>query len=124
MERKLTVDDIVKKHLDISNKKVNYSEESRIRLETILIKKIQTTMIGALSAIEDTFGFLWGKDKRELSEVEAKMAEQYKMLRKRILDNGNNQMQAVRNELDQYEINWNRYSMVLEVKKEEGKDEE
>ncbi len=124
MENKLTLEDVVRKHLEISSKTVNYSEESKKRLETILAKKIQTTMIGALSAIEDTFGFLWGKDKRELSEVESKMAELYKTLRKRILDNGNNQIQAVRNELEQYSINWNRYSMVLEVKKKDGQDEE
>lgn len=124
MERKMTVDDIVKKHLDLSSKTVDYSEESKKRLFAILEKKIKTTMIGALQAIEDEFGFLWGKDKRELTDVEIKMAEMYKNLRKRILDNGNNQIQAVRNELEQYNINWNRYSLVLEVKKEEGKDEE
>ena len=36
-----------------------YKAESKDRLSKILKKKIQTTMIGALSTIEENFGFLW-----------------------------------------------------------------
>jgi hypothetical protein len=37
-----------------------YKEKSKDRLTKNCKKKIQTTMIGALSSIEDHLGFLWG----------------------------------------------------------------
>ena len=124
MNHKMTLEDIVKRHHDIANKTTNYKEESKKRLQAIGTKKIQTTMIGALNAIEDIFGFLWGMGKEDISDVEADIADMYQTLRKRILDNGNNQMKALENELKQYDVVWNRYSMVLEFKGEDGQNAE
>jgi len=93
-----------------------YKLESRDRLSKILKKKIQTTMIGALSSIEEHFGFLLeGEDK-------AAMQELYQKIRSEILDKGNNQARNIDAELSQYEVSWLRYQMdipVLQPKKSE-----
>ena len=36
-----------------------FKNDSRVRLSKILKKKVETTMIGALSSIEEHFSFLW-----------------------------------------------------------------
>ena len=41
-------------------KKDKFKNDSKERLSKILKKKVETTMIGALSSIEEHFGFLWG----------------------------------------------------------------
>ena len=41
------------------NRDTKYKQVSKERLLKISQKKIQTTMIGALSTIEKYFGFLW-----------------------------------------------------------------
>ena len=42
-----------------------YKTDSKDRLSKIMRKKIQTTMIGALSSIEENFGFLWDGDSEQ-----------------------------------------------------------
>lgn len=95
-----------------------YKIDSRDRLAKILKKKIQTTMIGSLSTIEDAFGFLWGKDKpeSELTEQEKQMAELYQEVRSDILDKGNTQVRNTDVELSQYDVEWKKYSMKLPVR--------
>ncbi len=86
-----------------------YKLESRDRLSKILKKKIQTTMIGALSSIEEHFGFLLeGEDKAEMQEL-------YQKIRSEILDKGNNQARNIDAELSQYEVSWLRYQMDMPV---------
>tara|TARA_E500000075_G_C6692037_1_gene175744 strand:- start:166 stop:495 length:330 start_codon:yes stop_codon:yes gene_type:complete len=88
-----------------------YKLDSKDRLSKILKKKIQTTMIGALSSVEEHFGFLWegeGKDK-------AAMQELYQEIRSEILDKGNNQARNIDAELSQYEVSWLRYQMDMPV---------
>lgn len=92
-----------------------YKAESKDRLSKILKKKIQTTMIGALSTIEENFGFLW-EHKEGKSETEQEiMKELYKKVRSEILDKGNNQARNIDAELAQYEIEWLRYNMKIPV---------
>ena len=92
-----------------------YKAESKERLSKILKKKIQTTMIGALSTIEENFGFLW-EHKEGKSEAEQEiMKELYKKVRSEILDKGNNQARNIDAELAQYDIEWLRYSMKIPV---------
>lgn len=94
-----------------------YLKESKKRLKNILETKLRTTFIGALDIFERTFGYLWGKDSPEpLDDTQQEMFEIWQEVRKRILDQGNNQMRAAQNEIDQYTIRWNRYTMVLPVK--------
>lgn len=93
-----------------------YKAESKDRLSKILKKKIQTTMIGALSTLEENFGFLWasGSDKPLTEEQEA-MKNIYNKVRSEILDRGNNQARNIDAELSQYEVEWTRYQIKIPV---------
>ena len=111
--------ELVRKSEKYKTDKTNkYKEVSKDRLLKISKKKIQTTMIGALSTIEKHFGFLWGHVKQLFDEV-----------RSEILDRGNNQARNLEAEFNHYEINWLRYQITLPVKdiatiKEEENGEE
>ncbi len=96
--------------------------DSKDRLSKILKKKIQTTMIGALSSIEENFGFLWQEHNGKLTKDQELMKNLYNKVRSEILDKGNNQARNIDAELAQYEIDWLRYSIKIPVisnKKEE-----
>lgn len=90
-----------------------YKAESKDRLSKILKKKIQTTMIGALSSIEEHLSFLWEQDNSKFSK--AQMQELYNKIRSEILDKGNNQARNIDAELAQYDIEWLRYSIKMPV---------
>jgi CRISPR/Cas system CSM-associated protein Csm2 small subunit len=90
-----------------------YKADSKERLSKILKKKIQTTMIGALSSMEENLRFLWEQDSPKVSK--AQMKEIYNKIRSEILDRGNNQARNVDAELAQYEVEWLRYSMQIPV---------
>ena len=93
-----------------------YKAESKDRLSKILKKKIQTTMIGALSTVEENFGFLWnsGSD-QPLTEEQEIMKNLYNKVRSEILDRGNNQARNIDAELAQYEVEWMRYQIKIPV---------
>jgi hypothetical protein len=107
-----------------------YKEVSKDRLLKISKKKIQTTMIGALSTIEKHFGFLWGHESGEALTPEQEHVKQlFDEVRSEILDRGNNQARNLEAEFNNYEINWLRYQITLPVKdiatlKEEKNGEE
>lgn len=90
-----------------------YKMDSKDRLSKILKKKIQTTMIGALSSIEENFAFLWEQDNPKFSKAE--MQNLYNKIRSEILDKGNNQARNIDAELSQYEVEWLRYSVKMPV---------
>jgi hypothetical protein len=92
-----------------------YKSDSKERLSKILKKKIQTTMIGALSTIEENFGFLWNSENGQLTQEQYKMKELYNQVRSEILDRGNNQARNIDAELAQYDVEWLRYSMQIPV---------
>lgn len=92
-----------------------YKEQSKARLKSLVDKKIDTTMIGALSAFEenvfksDFFNGLDYDDKLELKNC-------FEKARSKILDIGNNSKRILDEEFDLYTIEWNRYQMVMKVK--------
>lgn len=88
-----------------------HKAESKERLSKILKKKIETTMIGALSTIEENLGFLWD-DNSPLANKE-EMKQLYNKIRSEILDRGNNQARNVDAELSNYDIAWLRYSIKI-----------
>jgi len=99
------------------NKENLYREKSKDRLNKNCKKKVQTTMIGALSSIEEHFGFLWGHESDEpLSEDQEKMRLVYEELRSDVLDKGNTQIRNIDAEFTQYDITWNRYQYQIPVK--------
>ena len=99
-----------------SDKEAKYKDSSRDRLSKIAKKKIETTMIGALSSIETNLGFLWGhEEQRDLTPEEQHVKNIYDQIRSEILDKGNNQIRNLEAELAQYEVTWLRYHMTLPI---------
>ena len=101
-----------------------YRTDSRDRLSKILKKKIETTMIGALSSIEEHLGFLWDAKDGQLTEDQVYMKDLYQKVRSEILDKGNTQSRNVDAELSQYDIKWLRYNAVIPVKETKGGQED
>jgi hypothetical protein len=100
-----------------TTKEERYKEVSKDRLLKISQKKIQTTMIGALSTIEKNFGFLWGYESSdELTPEQEHMKELFEEVRADILDRGNNQIRNLEAEFTNYDINWLRYRITIPVK--------
>jgi hypothetical protein len=95
-----------------------YALQSKERMKKNMETKIRTTMIGALSVIEDKLGFLWGqgKPRSQLTDQELEMESIKEELRTEILNNGNNQIRAAVAEINQYDITWNRYRYNSEFK--------
>ena len=105
-----------------TDKEQRYKEVSKERLLKIAKKKIQTTMIGALSSLEKHFGFLWGHEQEgEVTPEQQHMKDLYEEIRSEILVKGNNQIRNLETEFSYYDITWLRYQMVLPMKsREEG----
>jgi len=101
-----------------------YKYDSKDRLSKILRKKVETTMIGAISSIEDHFAFLWTAEDSQMTEEKKFMYELFQKVRSEILDKGNTQARNVDAELNQYEVKWLRYSMDIPVKTNLGGDKE
>lgn len=106
-----------KSHADYKKiRETKYKADSKDRLSKILKKKIQTTMIGALSSIEENLGFLWNSTGTgELTSEQKAFKDLYNKIRSDILDKGNNQARNIDAELSQYEVEWLRYSIKMPV---------
>lgn len=89
-------------------------------INDILVKRFQTTMIGALSEFEKSFGYLWGYHKPEeedLTEKEEQFLDKWEETRNRILNNGNNQLRKATSEIKKIDGNIN-YSYKFNVREE------
>ena len=96
-----------------------YKYDSKERLSKILKKKVQTTMIGAISSIEDHFSFLWAAEDSEMTTEKKFMYEAFQKVRSEILDKGNTQARNVDAELNQYDVKWLKYSVNIPVQTRE-----
>lgn len=94
-----------------------YSLLAKERLREIFSKRIETTMIGALSTIENYFGFFWSDDTPKDNE----MYQLYKKVRKEILDRGNDQIKMIDRDLQDYHINYNKYVYKFGKENKDGK---
>lgn len=92
-----------------------FAEEARKKLDSIISKKMNTTFIGALSSFEKAFGFLWGFGKKdsEKTDEEKELYNIWQNVRTEVLNNGNNQLRALRNELQNHTISWNRHKITF-----------
>jgi transcription termination factor Rho len=109
-------DELIRKQSEYKSvREDKYKQDSRDRLSKILKKKVETTMIGALSSIEDNFSFLWSSKEGELSSEQKTMYEAFQKARSEILDKGNTQCRNVDAELAQYDVKWLRYQATLPV---------
>ena len=81
-------------------------------------KKIQTTMIGSLSTLEASFGFLWGFDipEEDKTPEQKKIHEIYEEARAQILDRGNTQIRNLEAEFVNYDIVRKKHYISLPVK--------
>lgn len=90
-----------------------YLDESNKRLKDASLSKIQTTMIGALDAIESEMS----EYSQGVSDSEkVKLNNLFVKIRSRILDNGNNQKRLLTEEFKHYIIDWKKYTLVMPVK--------
>ncbi len=110
----------LQKSLDLKKMREDRKQEvSREALFKSAKKKIQTTMIGALSSIEDGFGFLWGFNpdgEDDLTEEQRHLKEIYEEARAKILDRGNTQIRNLEIEFSNYDINRKKHYINLPVK--------
>ena len=99
-----------------------FKEVSRDALFKASKKKIQTTMIGALSTIEEHFGFLWGldSDEEKLTPEQKHVRSIFEDIRAKILDRGNTQIRNLESEFVNYEISKKKYFINLPVAKPTG----
>lgn len=91
--------------------------QGKDKLKKDVEKKIKTTMIGAISAIEEEFGFLFGHDKEELSKEEEAFSKVFQELRCKILDLGNNQIKKSKLDIDLYEVRGPYYKYDFKIKR-------
>ena len=114
-------DDLIRASKKYKEERDNrFKNSSNERLLKIARKKIQTTMIGALSSIENNFGFLWGAEEcSEITEEQQHMKDIFDQVRSEILDRGNNQARNLEAEMSQYEVKWLKYNINIPVVKME-----
>lgn len=98
-----------------------YNESSKRQLLKILETKLRTAFIAPLAYFEQAMGHLWGHGKKEseLTETELHYRALWNALRTNVLNNGNNKIRDVHNELMQYTVTWNRYSLGLKLDNKE-----
>ena len=109
--------DLVRQQSDYKKKRGDkFKNDSKERLSKILKKKVETTMIGALSSIEEHMGFLWESDVDQITPEQQMMLDLYQKVRSEILDRGNTQSRNVDAELGQYDVSWLKNNVVIPVK--------
>ena len=102
----------IKKSFELKQKKEGRQKElSKDKLFGVAKKKIQTTMIGSISTIENHFSFLWDIENPTVEQRELRNI--FEEVRSEILDRGNTQIRNLENEFGNYEITWKKYTMNL-----------
>ena len=103
-----------------------HARKSAARLTNNLKKKIQTTMIGALSTVEEHFGFLWGFEipDDQLTPEQKHVKSIFEDVRAKILDRGNTQIRSLESEFVNYEISKKKYFINLPMAKNQGEEDD
>ncbi len=103
-----------------------YKEVSKDSLFKASKKKIQTTMIGALSTVEEHFGFLWGFEipDDQLTPEQKHVKSIFEDVRAKILDRGNTQIRSLESEFVNYEISKKKYFINLPMAKNQGEEDD
>tara|TARA_Y100000361_G_scaffold154155_1_gene178465 strand:- start:106 stop:480 length:375 start_codon:yes stop_codon:yes gene_type:complete len=108
----------LKNQLDLKSVREERNKDmSRDRLFKTAKKKIQTTMIGSLSTLESSFGFLWGMDVEDEDKTpeQKRLFEIYEEARAQILDRGNTQIRNLESEFVNYDIVRKKHYISLPV---------
>jgi len=88
--------------------------------DSILKKRFQTTMIGALYEFEKSFGYLWGYEKNEdeeLTDKEEQFLDIWEETRNKILNTGNNQLRKAISEINKISGSTKKYHYNFNTKK-------
>lgn len=118
MDNRSKMEKVIKdKKIVAENRIKDYQESSRKRLESIAEKKIQTSFIGAINQFEEFFGHLWGHNEYKLTPEQKSFLVLWQKARNNILTKGNDQIRALKKELTEYTISWDRHT--VEFRKEE-----
>ena len=105
----------LKKSLDLKQKREEREKEAaKDRLLRVATKKVQTTMIGAISTIEKCLDFLWDDDNP--TPEQEKLRNIFEEMRSEILDRGNTQIRNLENEFQNYDVTFKRYTISLPIK--------
>lgn len=95
----------------------SHVKRSRESLKKLVAKRIQTTMIGALAAIEEKFKDFWTpKDGDKMTEEQQSLYNIFQEIRSSILDNGNNQIRLLEKDIEQFDVEARQYTIQLKVK--------
>lgn len=88
--------------------KASRQNSSADHLKQIAEKRIKTTMIGAIAAIEDEMSPLWNNKKipDEMTDAEYAPWEAFQRAREKILDKGNAQIRSICSEIGLFEVNF------------------
>jgi hypothetical protein len=119
--------DFIKDSLKYKNAREQRSKDvSHDNLLKFVKKRVQTTMIGSLSDIEEFFGFLWnfGSSEQELTEEQKQLKSIYEEARAKILDRGNTQIRDLELEFTNYEIGRKKYYIKLPTSNTKGESDE
>jgi hypothetical protein len=81
----------------------------------LMTNRIKTAFIFSIAEFERNFGYLWGHDKpeNELNQNEKIFLQMFKDIRKRILDNGNNQIRNLHDDLNYFNINFVTKTIIM-----------
>ena len=83
-------------------------------------------MIGALSTVEEHFGFLWGFEipDDQLTPEQKHVKSIFEDVRAKILDRGNTQIRSLESEFVNYEISKKKYFINLPMAKNQGEEDD
>lgn len=92
---------------------------SKRQLERSIRKMGEVIMIGAIAAIEEKFGDLWGEDseREDFTPEEEAMYAKWEELRDEILDHGNKNIDYMVNMLASFKVQMSKTNTTFNVKK-------
>lgn len=96
-----------------SGKESLINQQSKQRLKSEITKRINTTMIGAISSIEKYFGKLFGYNEENLTPEQKQNEKIFEAMRSEILDKGNAQIRAFESDLANYDVTSNKFTVTL-----------
>lgn len=93
---------------------------SKEQMKKAISAKLKTTMIGSLAKFEENFGYLWGHGKNDKTKNELEFAKLWDLVRTEVLNNGNNQLRAAMQEIDNYTITFDGFKTEFIMQRKEG----
>ena len=121
MDDKYNVLKLVQQRKDEDNAKTRHQAGCKDKLAKMVEKRIRTTMIGALAAVEEKFGMLWENDGKMNREQE-KAYSLFQEIRSSILDKGNDQIRQLEKDLEYFVVELRRITLEFKLDKPEGKE--